>query len=124
MILSVLAMRILWPIDRALALLGFIGVWAYRRYVSSRKGFRCAVAALTQEPSCSDIALEAFRGKTFSQALPDIRLQFARCRKTYAEYSRDLLNSANAHLATFAALGTVGAISCCPGGDGGGPPPI
>jgi hypothetical protein len=65
------------------------------------------------QPSCSDVALEAFHRQTFSQALPDVLAQFARCRKTYADYTNDVIRSTNAHLDQFAAFTATSAIGCC-----------
>lgn len=115
-----IVMFALWPLNRGLALAAYVCVSAYRRWISPRKGFRCAHGALTGEPSCSDVAARAFRKTTFTQAVPIVRAQFHRCRRTYAAYRNDLIDAANNHLAQFASLAAAGAIGCCPGCDGGG----
>ncbi|MFM9961824.1 MAG: membrane protein insertion efficiency factor YidD [Planctomycetaceae bacterium] len=103
---------LLWPADRTLALLAYVGVAGYRRWISPHKGFVCAHGALTREPSCSAFALRAFGELTLSQALPLIRLQFARCRHTYAVHRNDLIDSANAHLSQFRSLAAAGVLAC------------
>jgi putative component of membrane protein insertase Oxa1/YidC/SpoIIIJ protein YidD len=123
---KVIVMFILWPADRGLALLAWLGVLWYRRWISPHKGFDCAHGALTTEPSCSAVGLQAFGEKTFSEAIPIILAQFSRCRSTYARYQNDLINDANTHLAQFGALAATGVvIGCCPGcGPGGGDGPL
>lgn len=118
-------MFVLWPLDRLLAILAFVAVLAYRRWISPRKGFKCAVGALTEEPSCSEVGLEAFRRRTLSAALPVIWAQFAKCRKSYGEYKSDLLMHANDNLSRYSAFASTGVVlDCCGGGQPPPPPPI
>jgi putative component of membrane protein insertase Oxa1/YidC/SpoIIIJ protein YidD len=116
------ALLLLYPFDRGGALLAFIAVAAYRRWLSPRKGFVCAHGAVTGEPSCSAVAAQALRHGTLSSAVPVIRAQFQRCRRSYAAFKSDVFDAANAHLAQFSTLATAGAVGCCGGGkDDGGP---
>jgi putative component of membrane protein insertase Oxa1/YidC/SpoIIIJ protein YidD len=111
--LFAIVMFVLWPMDRGFALLAWVGVLAYRHWISPYKGFHCAYGALTKEPSCSAVGLQAFRENTFSQAIPIILTQFARCRTAYVNYKNALLSDAKAHVAKFGVAATVVVIGCC-----------
>lgn len=117
--------QVLWPVDRALALLAYSGVASYRRWLSPRKGFACAHGLLTNSPSCSEVAARALMTTTLSQAIPVINEQFMCCRRTYNAYRSDLISVANNRLSQFGSFATVTAVGCCPGcdkgDDGGGP---
>lgn len=99
--------------DRMLSLAAYSGVAFYRRFVSPRKGFRCAHAALTGGPSCSAVAAEMLLSQGFSVAYPAINRQRLRCREAYTSamnsnsVAEQLLNSP-----IFAEGGNV-IIKCC-----------
>ncbi|MFO0818602.1 MAG: hypothetical protein U1A77_11710 [Pirellulales bacterium] len=112
-----------WPFDRGLALVALAGVQFYRRWISKRKGFRCAAAAVRGGPSCSDVGLAAFQSNTFTAALPILSSQFCLCRESYVAYTsgiEDLFEAASNHLNQFDAFHPSGPIACCPGCDPGG----
>lgn len=111
---------VFWPLDRALALITLGAVRLYQRFISPHKGFACAHGALTGDMSCSEAAADALSRMTFSEAVPKVREQFNKCRRTYSKFRRDMFDQANSQLEQIGALATVGAIGCCPGGDGGG----
>jgi putative component of membrane protein insertase Oxa1/YidC/SpoIIIJ protein YidD len=66
----------------------------YQRHLSPVKGFRCAHAVATGGPSCSDVALEAFRHYRFSEALQLAEGQFASCRTAYMDGLPDAVDAA------------------------------
>lgn len=110
-----------WPLDRTLALVACVGVRLYQKFISPRKGFVCAHGALTGELSCSEAAAVALSRMTLSEAIPVMRGQFNKCRRTYSKFRRDMFDQANSQLAQIGTLAAAGAIGCCPpGGDGGG----
>ena len=59
------------------------GIHAYQRWVSPRKGYRCAHAVLHGGPGCSGFAKHAIRDKGLLPALPHIRARFADCRAAF-----------------------------------------
>jgi putative component of membrane protein insertase Oxa1/YidC/SpoIIIJ protein YidD len=121
--LKTILMFMLWPVNRGLGLLAWLGVWVYRRWISPYKGFCCAYAALTKEPSCSAVGLQAFRENTFSQAIPIIWAQLSRCRAAYINYKNALKSDPKALVAKFGAAATLVAIGCCAQANNPKPPP-
>jgi putative component of membrane protein insertase Oxa1/YidC/SpoIIIJ protein YidD len=105
-------------LNRGLACLGYFSVLFYRLVISPRKGFKCAHGALTSEPSCSAVALEAFRTETFTAAVQIIHKQLTRCRRTFTDYKKSMRSHAAFNKTTVTLVG-IGALSCC-GGEGGG----
>lgn len=95
--------RVLLLVDRTAAALGLLGVQGYRRYISPYKGFRCAHGALTGQPSCSEVAVNALRRHRFTKAIRIIRAQLTRCRATYLQFN-DVITSAADHVSQFPAL--------------------
>lgn len=57
----------------------------YRRYLSPRKGFRCAAGVRHGEGSCSDVIRAIVEHRGLLRGWPDIREQFRRCRRAAAE---------------------------------------
>ncbi|WP_020474001.1 membrane protein insertion efficiency factor YidD [Zavarzinella formosa] len=104
----------LWPVDRGLALIACLGVIAYRRWISPHKGFTCAYGTLTHEPSCSTVALQAFRTQIFSQAMPAVRRQLTKCRETYNHFVSEQLNAANNQSFPHASSTNETALGCGP----------
>ena len=65
-----------------------LAIWAigvYQRFVSPRKGFRCAHHACTGGMTCSKYGLHALREHGFLRALPRIRERLVQC----SEYATD-----------------------------------
>lgn len=60
------------------------GIWAYQRYLSPRKGFRCAHSVLHGGTGCSGFAKFAIRDHGIWRALPLIRARFAECGQAHA----------------------------------------
>jgi putative component of membrane protein insertase Oxa1/YidC/SpoIIIJ protein YidD len=63
-------------------------IWGYQRYVSPRKGFRCAHSVLHGGTGCSGFAKYAIRDHGFWGAVPHIRQRFRDC-KSASETLRD-----------------------------------
>ena len=111
---------IIWPANRAAALLAFIFVKAYQHLISPYKGFLCAHGAFTAEPSCSQVAASTFLANSFSQSLPIIHTQFRRCRTTYtfAKRNPDLFDIASAEVKKMGIVTATGILACpCLGSD-------
>ncbi|MDC8016213.1 membrane protein insertion efficiency factor YidD [Tahibacter soli] len=106
-------------LDRWLSLPARGAMHVYRSVVSPAKGFRCAHAVVTGGPSCSDVALQAFRERPFAAAIGEIDAQFARCQASLVRFDSDLIGQAIASLPTFAAEAQCcdqdgdGVINCC-----------
>ncbi len=60
-------------------------IWGYQRYLSPRKGFRCAYSLHHGGTGCSGFAKHAIRDKGLWQAAPAIRQRLRDCRAAYAE---------------------------------------
>jgi hypothetical protein len=74
-------------IDRPAARLVVLFIVAYRRWISPRKGYRCAHAVMTQGESCSDVGLRAFNSAaTIPEAARMLQEQRRRCRDSYVQY--------------------------------------
>lgn len=58
---------------------GLGAIWIYQRYVSPRKGFRCAYSVHFGGPGCSGFAKAALRDHGVWRALPLIRDRFRQC---------------------------------------------
>jgi putative component of membrane protein insertase Oxa1/YidC/SpoIIIJ protein YidD len=76
----------LYKIDRLLAMAACAAVIAYRKFISPYKGYRCACAAITGGPSCSEVALLALRSHKFVTACHMIVNQLKLCGKSYRKY--------------------------------------
>lgn len=104
-------------LDRAMAMGTTLGILGYRRFLSPIKGYRCAYARTTGGPSCSDVALDAFRSSGFSEGLKSTERQFYRCHAVaFGELPdavdqaiRNFPNIANGGYFSMEASG-----SCCP----------
>ena len=59
------------------------GIWAYQRYLSPRKGWRCAHAVLHGGTGCSGYAKQAIRDRGLGAALPAIRARFRDCKAAH-----------------------------------------
>ena len=55
-------------------------IWGYQRFLSPRKGFRCAYSVLHGGTGCSGFAKYAIRDHGFWGAIPEIRQRFRDCR--------------------------------------------
>ncbi|MEJ6395466.1 membrane protein insertion efficiency factor YidD [Gymnodinialimonas sp. 2305UL16-5] len=55
-------------------------IWGYQRYLSPRKGFRCAHSVLHGGTGCSGFTKHAIRDHGFWASIPLIRARFADCR--------------------------------------------
>lgn len=55
------------------------GIYAYQRWLSPRKGYRCAHGVLHGGPGCSGYAKERIAEVGLWKAIPDIRQRFADC---------------------------------------------
>ena len=113
------------PIDRWASRGTALGISFYQRSLSPVKGFRCAHAVATGGPSCSDVALDAFRHYRFSEALSLAEGQFASCRTAYLDGLPDAVDAALRGLPNVP--GTSGLVcggdsDCCPCGGGPIPP--
>ena len=104
------------------------GILGYRKILSPIKGYRCAHAALTGGPSCSDVALVAFQNGSFSEALRITELQFADCRRLYMDGLPDAVEHALRMLPDLSDGSGLGVqicgdgTGCCPFGDDPRPP--
>lgn len=83
-------------VDWFLGRLGWLSILLYRRFVSPYKGFRCAHAAVTSGPSCSDVGFAEFSSQPMSLAVSALDAQFHRCKQSHTmamngDFS-DLLN--------------------------------
>lgn len=87
-------------------------VRAYRRYLSPRKGFRCAHAALHGGPTCSAFALHALAEPGLSAGLGSVRDRLAAC----SEAARLLRAAPTPNPRVIDGCGAEG----CLGGDDGG----
>ena len=89
----------------------------YRMLLSPYKGFRCAHAIVTDEPSCSDVALNAFRTTTFASAVVIVDEQLVKCRHSYLTSYSNLIDEAINHLPSLSGSAdyamNVGAFDCC-----------
>lgn len=56
-----------------------LAIRAYRRWLSPRKGFRCAWAAASGRGSCSSVGLTVFRRAGWRRGFALMRRQFDRC---------------------------------------------
>ncbi len=56
------------------------GIWVYQRYVSPRKGFRCAYSVLHGGTGCSGYVKFAIRDHGLWAAIPKIRERFRDCK--------------------------------------------
>ncbi len=59
------------------------GIWAYQRYLSPRKGYRCAYSVAHGGTGCSGYAKHAIREAGLWRAIPAIRARFRDCRLAY-----------------------------------------
>ena len=74
-------------VDRPVARIVVLLIVAYRRWISPRKGFRCAHAAMNQGESCSDVGLRAFNSAaSIADAARILQEQRRRCRDSYVQY--------------------------------------
>ncbi|MEL6585666.1 MAG: membrane protein insertion efficiency factor YidD [Pseudomonadota bacterium] len=64
------------------------GICAYQRYLSPRKGFRCAYSVAHGGTGCSGYAKFAIRDHGFWCALPLIRQRFRACQAAYVALRR------------------------------------
>lgn len=55
----------------------------YRRFLSSRKGYKCAHAYVSKGPSCSDVGLSAFLTLPIHKAIAEMQEQKSRCAHSY-----------------------------------------
>jgi putative component of membrane protein insertase Oxa1/YidC/SpoIIIJ protein YidD len=120
-----LASLILWPLNRLLAICLLWTVVCYRRWISPRKGYKCAAAALDGHTSCSDAAYAALRTGTLSQATRAILAQRKRCQSAAHALRARLLTTASHQInrVTPEAAGAVVAIECCWSSTPPPPPP-
>lgn len=73
--------------DRLAARAAVICIKAYRRWISPRKGFRCAHAAMTNGESCSDVGLRVFSSRRpVLECVREVTQQRARCRESFNQY--------------------------------------
>lgn len=101
-------------VDRPVAHVVVFVIVAYRRWISPRKGFKCAQAAMTQGESCSDVGLRAFSSAgTVLEAIRMVQDQRRKCRDSFVQY-RGLKGDAVKLLAVAPILaeGTT-IIKCC-----------
>ena len=61
------------------------GIFLYQRWLSPRKGYRCAYSVLHGGTGCSGYAKGAIRDHGLRAALPLVRARFADCRAAFAE---------------------------------------
>lgn len=74
-------------VDRPFARVVVFAIVAYRRWISPRKGFKCAQAAMTQGESCSDVGLRAFSSAgTVLEAVQIVQDQRRKCRDSFVKY--------------------------------------
>lgn len=109
-----------WPIDRILAYTGLAIVHVYRWVFSKRKGYSCSHNALHGKGSCSDIAIDLLKDRSFFTAIRMIRVQIQSCNETHAALKRDVFDTANKSLNAIGILVVTGAIAGCGCSDDGG----
>lgn len=63
-------------------------IWVYQRFLSRRKGYRCAYSLLHGGTGCSGYVKFAIRDHGVFGAIPAIRRRFDDCRVAAAELSR------------------------------------
>jgi putative component of membrane protein insertase Oxa1/YidC/SpoIIIJ protein YidD len=61
----------------------------YQRYISPRKGFRCAHAALHHGDSCSGAVKRIIREEGVFRGYGKIRQRFRECKLAYAQISKE-----------------------------------
>lgn len=71
------------PRTRLVAALVCRAIGGYQRWISPRKGFRCAHALLHGGSGCSGAVRELVRTRGVLGALPAINARFAACRAAY-----------------------------------------
>lgn len=62
-----------------------LGIHAYQRWLSPRKGYRCAYSVRHGGTGCSGYAKAAIRENGLLAAIPLVRARFADCRAAFAE---------------------------------------
>lgn len=62
-----------------------LGIHAYQRWLSPRKGYRCAYSVLHGGTGCSGYAKAAIRERGLLAAIPLVRARFADCRTAFSE---------------------------------------
>ncbi|MEM8592784.1 MAG: membrane protein insertion efficiency factor YidD [Pseudomonadota bacterium] len=63
-----------------LANVALLGIYGYQRWLSPRKGYRCAYSVVHGGTGCSGYAKYAIRDHGLFRALPLIRARFADCK--------------------------------------------
>lgn len=69
--------------------LGMIAI--YQKWISPRKGYRCAYAAWSGEASCSDFCKKAIQEHGIAKGFRLLRLRFYQCRLAAAELQKPVL---------------------------------
>ena len=67
-------------------------IYVYQKYISPRKGFRCANAAIKGVDSCSETVRKVTKNEGFIAGLKEYRRTTKECKKTYEEYKNDKRN--------------------------------
>jgi len=62
-----------------------LGIYLYQRWLSPRKGYRCAYSVLHGGTGCSGYAKAAIRERGLLAALPLVRARFRDCRVAFSE---------------------------------------
>ena len=62
-----------------------LGIYFYQRWLSPRKGYRCAYSVLHGGTGCSGYAKAAIRERGLLAALPIVRARFRDCRAAFSE---------------------------------------
>lgn len=57
-------------------------IWFYQRYISPKKGFRCAYRVIHGGTGCSGYAKQRIREDGIIRAIPDIRKRLTACKET------------------------------------------
>lgn len=71
----------------------------YRKFLSPRKGYSCACAALLNQPSCSDVALAELVHEPIQTAYPVIKTQLAKCKAIMNQANLDNIDGEFVRLA-------------------------
>lgn len=66
-----------------------LGIYGYQRWLSPRKGYRCAYSVRHGGTGCSGFAKHAIRDHGFVSALPMIRTRFADCKAAALAFSAE-----------------------------------
>ncbi|MFS1430823.1 membrane protein insertion efficiency factor YidD [Vibrio splendidus] len=71
-----------------LSKLSLLAISFYQKFISPRKGYRCAYGVLHGTHGCSGHVKKAIQIKGVISAIPDIKNQFANCKSASIEIQR------------------------------------